>query len=100
VGSFTPRPLYSQGKNTRHPLDRRLGGSQSRSGRGGEVSKVPIPSCRESNPGYQGRSLVSVVTELIRLPTPYQVPFHEAALTKRYAITTYGWAEVQLHAFL
>jgi hypothetical protein len=36
VVSFTPRPLYP-----RHPLDRRLGGPQSRSGRGGEEKKIP-----------------------------------------------------------
>jgi hypothetical protein len=36
VVSFTPRPLYSQGKSPWYPLDRRLGGSQSRSGRGGD----------------------------------------------------------------
>jgi hypothetical protein len=32
VVSFTPRPLYSQGKRPQCPLDRRLGGPQSRSG--------------------------------------------------------------------
>jgi hypothetical protein len=31
-----PRPLYPQEKNPWYPLDRRLGGPQSRSGRGGE----------------------------------------------------------------
>jgi hypothetical protein len=36
VVSFTPRPLYSQGKSPCYPLDRRLGGPQNRSGRGGE----------------------------------------------------------------
>jgi hypothetical protein len=36
VVSFTPRPLYPQGKNPRYPLDRRLGRPQSRSGRGEE----------------------------------------------------------------
>jgi hypothetical protein len=36
VVSFTTRPLYSHGKSPRYPLDRRLGGSQSRTGRGGE----------------------------------------------------------------
>jgi hypothetical protein len=36
VVSFTPRPLYPQGKSPWHPLDRRLGGHQSRSGRDGE----------------------------------------------------------------
>jgi hypothetical protein len=34
--SFTSRPLFSQGKSPCYPLDRRLGGSQSRSRRGGE----------------------------------------------------------------
>jgi hypothetical protein len=36
VVSFTPRPLYPQGKSSWYPLGRRLGGPQSRSGRGGE----------------------------------------------------------------
>jgi hypothetical protein len=34
--SFTPRSLYPQGKSPWYPLDRRLDGPQSRSGRGGE----------------------------------------------------------------
>jgi hypothetical protein len=36
VVSFTRRPPYPQGKNSWYPLDRRLGGPQSRYGRGGE----------------------------------------------------------------
>jgi hypothetical protein len=36
VVRFTPRPLYTQGKKPRYPSDRRLGGSQSLFGRGGE----------------------------------------------------------------
>jgi len=36
VVNFTPRPLYSQGKNAWYTLDRRLGGPQKRSRRGGE----------------------------------------------------------------
>jgi hypothetical protein len=44
VVSFTSRPLYSQGKSPWYPLDRRLGGLQSRSGRGGEeVNSQPLP---------------------------------------------------------
>jgi hypothetical protein len=31
-----PRPLYPQGKSPWYPLDKRLGGPQSRSGCGGE----------------------------------------------------------------
>jgi hypothetical protein len=40
--------LYPQGKGPWYPLDRRLGGPQSRSGRGGE-EKI-LSHCRESNP--------------------------------------------------
>jgi hypothetical protein len=36
VVSFTPLPLYLQGKSPWYPLNRRLGEPQSRSGRGGE----------------------------------------------------------------
>jgi hypothetical protein len=36
VVSFTPRLLYPQGKRPWYPLDRRLGGAQSRSGHGDE----------------------------------------------------------------
>jgi hypothetical protein len=35
-GQFHARPLYPHGKKPWYPFDRRLGGSQSRSGRGGE----------------------------------------------------------------
>jgi hypothetical protein len=36
VVSLMPRVLYPQGRGVCYPLDRRLGGPQSRSGRGGE----------------------------------------------------------------
>jgi hypothetical protein len=44
VISFTPRPLYLQGKSPRYALDKRMGGPQSRSGRGGEEkNSQPLP---------------------------------------------------------
>jgi hypothetical protein len=44
VVSFTPQPLYPQGKSSWYPLDRRLGGPQSRSGDGGEEKNShPVP---------------------------------------------------------
>jgi hypothetical protein len=49
VVSFTPRPLYPQGKCPWYPLDRRWGGPQSHSGHGGE-EKYSHPPHRESNP--------------------------------------------------
>jgi hypothetical protein len=39
VVRFTPQPLYAQRKSLLHPLDRRLGGPQSRLGRGDEEKK-------------------------------------------------------------
>jgi hypothetical protein len=42
VVSFTPRPLYTQGKSPRYPQDRRLGGPQSRSGHGGEENNSQL----------------------------------------------------------
>jgi hypothetical protein len=48
--SFTPRPLYTRRKSRLYPLDRRLRGPQSRSGRHGEKKildptriRTPIP---------------------------------------------------------
>jgi hypothetical protein len=44
VVSFTSRPFYPQGKSRFYPLDRRLGGPQSQSGRGGEEKNShPLP---------------------------------------------------------
>jgi hypothetical protein len=44
VVSFTPRPLYPQGNSPSYPLERKLDGSQSRSGRGGEEkNSQPLP---------------------------------------------------------
>jgi hypothetical protein len=44
VVSFMPQPLYFQGKSPWYPLGRRLGGPQSRSGRGGEEkNSQPLP---------------------------------------------------------
>jgi hypothetical protein len=44
-----PQPLYPQGKSPWYPLDRRLGGPQSWSGRGAEEKNIPNP-CQDSNP--------------------------------------------------
>jgi hypothetical protein len=41
VVSFKVQPLYPQRKSPWYPLDRRLGGSQSRSGRCGEKFFIP-----------------------------------------------------------
>jgi hypothetical protein len=58
---FTPRK-----KPPRHPLDRRLGGPQSRSGHCG-IDKISGPY-REWNPDRPIHSLIAILTELSRLP--------------------------------
>jgi hypothetical protein len=46
------------GKKPRYPLDRRLGGPQSRSGRGGEEkNSQPAPGIEPWNPDRPARSL-------------------------------------------
>jgi hypothetical protein len=53
VVSFTLRPLYFRGKGPQCPLNSRLGGLCSRSGR----SEIEISCpCRETNPGRPTRS--------------------------------------------
>jgi hypothetical protein len=43
VVSFTPRPFYPLGNSPRYPLDRRLGGPHSWSGRRGEEKILTLP---------------------------------------------------------
>jgi hypothetical protein len=59
----TPRPLYPQGNRPRHPLNRKMGVSQSRSGHGEEKIRSV---CRESNPDCPFHSLFAIPTELSR----------------------------------
>jgi hypothetical protein len=65
VVSLTARPVYPRVKEPYTPLERRLGGPQSRSGLGGE-EKI-ILSCRESSPGRPTHSLVTISIELPQL---------------------------------
>jgi hypothetical protein len=70
VVSVTSWPIYPRGKNHRYPLDRRLGGPQSRSGRCEEEKNLaPIGN---QTPAVQP---VAIATEPSRLPrnTMYSV---------------------------
>jgi hypothetical protein len=59
VVRFTP-----PGKNPRYPLDKRLGGPQSRSVRDGEEKIIPPLPLSRIEPCRLARSLVTVRTEL------------------------------------
>jgi hypothetical protein len=58
------RPLYPQRKNPWYPLNRRLGGPQNRSGRGGEEkNSQPLPGLEPPiiyTTVYQVRDLISI----------------------------------------
>jgi hypothetical protein len=64
VISFTPLPLYPQGKSLRYPLYRKLGGPQSQSGRYGEENNLTLPGIEPC---------VTKPTELSRLLPNYSV---------------------------
>jgi hypothetical protein len=67
-GQFQAPLPHSQGKSPWYPLDRRLGGSQSRSGRGGEEKNIqPPPEIEPYNSERPTRNLVVIPTELSRL---------------------------------
>jgi len=70
VISLTPRPPYLRGKSARYPLVSKLGGPQGRSGRGGE--ETHHCSWWELNHGRPAHSLVSVLTEFLRLLVRYE----------------------------
>jgi hypothetical protein len=63
-GRFTPHP---RGKYRRYPLDRRLGGSQSRSGRRGEDKILGPTGTRTPTPRPSSPQPVAIPTELFRL---------------------------------
>jgi hypothetical protein len=47
-GQFNAPAVYPQGKSPSYPLDRRLGGNQSRSGSGGEEKNSQLPPGTET----------------------------------------------------
>jgi hypothetical protein len=60
-GLHTPTVLFPEGGGENsYPLDNRLGGSQSTSGRGGEEETIPSLPCWESNPGHPAHNLVII----------------------------------------
>jgi hypothetical protein len=67
-GQLQVPAALSPKKNHWYPLDRRFGGVQSRSGRGGEEkNSQPPPGIELLNPDRPARSLVTIPTKLSRL---------------------------------
>jgi hypothetical protein len=71
VVRFTRRPLYSRGRSLRYPLDRRLGGPQSRSGRCGE-EKILDPTGTRTPTPLVVQPVVSRYTDYA-IPSPYKL---------------------------
>jgi hypothetical protein len=68
-GQFQSPAALPSRKDPRYQFDRRQGGTQSRSGRGGEEkNSQPPPAIEPPNPDRPARSLVVVLTEGIINP--------------------------------
>jgi hypothetical protein len=66
VVSFTSRPLYRRGKSPHYPLNRRLGGPQSRSGRGGEEKNYqPPPEIESHKPSWMAWCVINLWRSVI-----------------------------------
>jgi hypothetical protein len=61
VVSFTALKLYPRGTSPRYPLDRKLGGPHSRSGRSGEIKNLSLPGIK---PGPSSPLPVAIPTNL------------------------------------
>jgi hypothetical protein len=86
--SFTPRPFYPQRKSPWYPLNRRLGGPQSRFGHGvEEKNSQPLPG--QEHPIIQPVAQ-HCTTELSRLLTLHQ----NGANFHRFAFCLHLWAVV------
>jgi hypothetical protein len=110
VVSFTPRPLYPKKKSPWYPLDRRLGGPQSRSGRGGEEKNSQTPpgieppnSDRSARSQARYRLSYHGIFELGNSPPP-QYTSHSLPLTRSTemgmfsdSFLTYWMTPFQLH---
>jgi hypothetical protein len=83
VVSFTLQPPYLRRNRPQYPLSRRLGGPQSRPGRGG------VCPCRDSNPYHPFRSLVTILTELPRFPRKGKDKVVPVLLTEHHAVKAY-----------
>jgi hypothetical protein len=63
---------FRRGNNSRYPLDRRLGGPQSRSGQHGEEKILAPTGTRTPTPRLFSRYPVDILTALSRLPESYK----------------------------
>jgi hypothetical protein len=83
VVSFTPRPLYSRRKSPRYPLDRRLGGPQSRSGRSRKEKNSQPPPPAGVQPPNPDRLVRSQSLHQLSYPgSPNPVTIHNYLLTR------------------
>jgi hypothetical protein len=98
VVSFTIRPLYHQRKRPWYPLDRRLGGPQSRSKRCcEEKNSLPLPGIESPIIQPIGQLYITelILLILVRLKKDKFVP-----CIKDYAMKMYGTMDMKVHLFL
>jgi hypothetical protein len=100
VVSFTPRPLYSQGKNPSYLLDMRLGGPYSCSGRGDEEKNFqPLPGLEPPIIQPAAQRCTAELSLSIRLQYFYLLAPRNSNVAARACLNTnhsYGYDNVWL----
>jgi hypothetical protein len=81
--SFTLRALYPRGKGPLHPLDRRLGGPQNRSGRSREEKILDPTGTRTPNS--------SVVQPVASRYPDYATPAHGSTIINSKSVGVVFW---------
>jgi hypothetical protein len=110
VLSFTPQPLYPQGKSPRYPLGKTLGGPQSQCGRRGREkilgptrTRTPIPwSASPVASRYTGYTIPAHnnnVTSLINSVNTAQHATIEEAVFSFSTVTSQQWIVITLDVF-
>jgi hypothetical protein len=69
-------PLYHLRKNPRYPLDRRLVGTQSRSGRYGEIKILDPTGIQLNNTKIISENSVEIQSGIISFPSSSFTPLH------------------------
>jgi hypothetical protein len=99
-----PGRVKPRGMRPCYPLNKRLGGPQSWSGRGGDEQTPYHCPCQELNPGRPSISLVTILTELPRVNavcrTPKDVPVEHVHLNEAKLFHSLFFPTIRILSFI
>jgi hypothetical protein len=98
VVSFMPQPLYPEGNSPWYPLDRRLDGTQSLSGRSGEEKNSQPPLGTTASRTALGPTQHPIQWVPGALYLAVQRPGREAVNSPLFSAEVKEWVELHLHS--